>query len=139
MRKVAVVTAILLAVAGGATSARAAVAEPGDTRPCWQPWRAAYARGDVRPVKRMIRCWAQLTNLSARRSLAIAECESHFRPDAEYRGSVGVFQHNLRWWDHRLSLYAPDLAGGSPWNAWVNVALAFRYASVNGWVAWSCA
>lgn len=109
-------------------------------RPCWEPWRVAYEQsGDVRPIKRMIRCAAALHHLSAPRALGIAECESHFRPDVEYHGSVGVFQHHTRWWPDRVRTYAPDLAPASPHNAWVNIMVAFRYAAVNGWSAWSCA
>jgi len=106
-------------------------------------WKAWHERHDVRPIKDLIRCAAARWPVpgGAATALAVARCESGFRPDAYSNGNAGVFQQRVRYWDGRYEAYT------RPWwqlyrsvfNGRTNVIVSIRMAHAVGWGPWSCA
>jgi len=135
---VGVVAALLAPVEAGAHHRRG---------PCALHWQRAWREdGDLRPVRRLIRCATRIWPVpgGARRALGIARCESGFRPDAYGWGNAGVFQHRVVYWPERaLRWLRPAWFGGvrvpSPYNARANVIVAVRMAHSGGWGPWACA
>lgn len=70
-------------------------------------WRAWTEDRNVEPIKRIIRCSAARWSVpgGASKALAVAACESGFRPDAYGNGNAGVYQHRLRYWDGRYDAF----------------------------------
>jgi len=91
-------------------------------------------------VKQLIKCAAHRWDVpgGTRKALAVAACESGFRPDAyNPAGYAGVFQQAVRYWPMRAAHYG--LPGRSPFNARANVIVSIRMAAAVGWGPWGCA
>ncbi|HWO70052.1 MAG TPA: hypothetical protein VNP94_04780 [Actinomycetota bacterium] len=91
-------------------------------------------------VKQLIKCAAHRWDVpgGARKALAVAACESGFRPDAyNPAGYAGVFQQAVRYWPTRATHYG--FPGRSPFNARANVIVSIRMAAAVGWGPWGCA
>jgi hypothetical protein len=78
-----------------------------------------------------------------RKAIAVARCESGFRPHAHDTPTVGgVYQHKYRYWRGRFRKYNPHHGWRLPpsiFNARTNVVISIRMASRHGWGPWSCA
>jgi len=147
VRAIVVIVATACALAGGTEAARA----HHRSGPCAVHWRRAWVEeGDVRPIRRLIRCAARRWPVPGgpEAALEVARCESGFRPDAYADGDAGayagVYQHRLAYWPARArSLLRPAWFGGravpSAYNARANVVVAVRMAHASGWGAWACA
>jgi hypothetical protein len=89
-------------------------------------------------VKQLIRCAAAYWNVpgGAETALAIADRESQFRPQAyNASGCAGIYQHMLRYWPGRASVYG--FPGWSAYNARANIIVTMRMVKQNGWGPWS--
>lgn len=106
----------------------------------YRPWIEHH---DVDPIKRIIRCAARRWTVPGGPTfaLAVARCESGFRPDAYGNGNGGVYQHRLTYWPGRYDAYARDRWRLYPsvYNGRTNVIVSIRMAHRQGWGAWSCA
>lgn len=92
-------------------------------------------------VQRVIACavarWPVPGGLQ--QALSVAKCESGFRPRAEYRGHIGIYQHRDIYWMARWRKWgAPHDLSRDPHNARSNIIVSIRMAHEAGWGAWSC-
>jgi transglycosylase-like protein with SLT domain len=89
-------------------------------------------------VKQLIRCAANHWHVpgGADTALAIADRESQFRPHAyNPSGCAGIYQHMLRYWPGRASVYG--FPGWSAYNARANIIVTIRMVKRLGWGPWS--
>jgi transglycosylase-like protein with SLT domain len=89
-------------------------------------------------VKQLIRCAATYWRVpgGAGTALAIADRESQFRPRAyNPSGCAGIYQHMLRYWPGRASVYG--FPGWSAYNARANIIVTMRMVKRAGWGPWS--
>jgi hypothetical protein len=89
-------------------------------------------------VKQLIRCAAKYWHVpgGAGTALAIADRESQFRPRAyNPSGCAGIYQHMLRYWPGRASIYG--FPGWSAYNARANIIVTMRMVKRAGWGPWS--
>lgn len=101
-------------------------------------------RGDsVRAVRVLIRCAVRTWSVpgGVKKALDVAECESHFRHDAFYKGHAGVFQHSLLYWGPRWREYGKRWGlRWTPYSARTNVLVTMQMVHDSGsWGPWSCA
>jgi hypothetical protein len=105
------------------------------TRLCdyrWQqgPWQ----------VKQLIRCSARRWHVAGGpdKAVAVASCESHFRPEAYNPGGyAGIFQQAIRYWPDRSSRFG--FRNWSVFNGRANIMVSIRMAHRYGWGGWGCA
>lgn len=89
-------------------------------------------------VRQLIRCAAAYWHVpgGAETALAIADRESQFRPHAyNPSGCAGIYQHMLRYWPGRASVYG--FPGWSAYNARANIIVTMRMVKQDGWGPWS--
>jgi hypothetical protein len=103
-------------------------------------WVCDYRWGDgTYQVKQLIRCAARRWTVEGGpgKALSVAECESHFDPEAYASGNAGVFQQRVVYWPGRARSWG--FAGVSVYNGRANIIVSVRMAHANGWDAWACA
>jgi hypothetical protein len=148
MKRFIVAAALVLAVGvGGLAAAPPAQAHhmPGPCDIHW--WKAWHERHDVGPIKEIIRCavahWAVPGGPAF--ALAVAACESGFRPDAYGGGNAGVYQHRIPYWEGRYDTYTRPRwqLWPSVYNGRTNVIVSIRWVhamwSWSPWAAGACA
>jgi hypothetical protein len=103
-------------------------------------WKAWSTRHDTEPIKDLIRCAAARWPVvgGASKALAVAGCESGFRPDAYGNGNAGVFQHRLPYWPGRYDrfTYPSWHLFSSVYNGRTNVIVSIRMVHAGGWGPW---
>ena len=91
-------------------------------------------------VKQLIKCAARRWHVAGGpdKAVAVAGCESHFRPRAYNPGGYGgVFQQSTRYWPDRSSRFG--FHHWSVFNGRANIIVSVRMAHHYGWGGWSCA
>jgi hypothetical protein len=109
--------------------------------PCSFHWHTAYYdNGSTWGVRRIIRCAANRYGVSVTTALRVADCESHFHPDAYGNGNAGLFQHRLIYWAGRADRYLRDRWHIRPnvYGARANTLVTMRMVRAGGWSPWSC-
>ena len=136
----AVVVAALVLVAGPASAHH----RPG---PCPIHWMREWRENrNVQPIRNLIVCATRRWSVpgGTSKALAVASCESGFRPDAYSNGNAGVFQHRVPYWPARYRDFTQpwwrlaDPARNGRTNVIVSVVMIHR----GGWGPWeggSCA
>lgn len=137
--RLALATSTILACAPALSAQAAEVRDPS------QYCRTSEGNGwSVKDVKQAIRCAASKWRVDggARKAIAVARCESGFRPHARNACCSGVFQEHRAYWRGRFRVYNPRHGyklSPSVYNARSNVIISIRFARRVGWSpTWSC-
>lgn len=82
-----------------------------------------------------IRAAARAKGIDVQRVLLIAQCESHFNPQA---GSYykGIFQHDPSYWSGRAAKYG--FAGASIFDVDAQIGVSTSMMAEGGWSHWGC-
>lgn len=102
-----------------------------------QEWVTLRLTSRAKPVRPMIRSLARRHSVSVSTSVRVAACESHFNPRAFAYPYAGVFQQDVRRWDHRARHFGHP--GASPFDPYANVDVSLKMARAWGWSHWGCA
>lgn len=133
-------TFVLVVTASGLVSLQPAspsMAHPdvkGDSLVCHEHWNKG--KGEV---KRQIKCLARRWDVSVEKAMAVADCESDFRPRLRWRGYLGTYQHSGALWRDRVRTYLRRHPNASALNNRWNTMVTMKMVHYRGWGPWSCA